>query len=176
MAPTENEIDRNKLDAYLKSIEADKLLATGRIDEARHKMAEAASLDKAYVVRAELIGREDARKIRVGATVRRILIPFLTEADFEVAGGGHWSEGKCLGRKKNNVHNTILIGRDKFGNMLGILAARRRDPGKPEYFDWRTVGIRSGSLAYKTQEELEVVCTRWCSLLSLHLFPWFDEK
>jgi len=175
MAQAEYETDEAKHDAYVKSVESDNLLAMGRIDEARLKMAEAADLDKAYAVRAVLFGREDVRKIQVSAAVRRILIPFLAKAGFEVTGGGGWSEGKFLNRKINNVDHAILIGRDKFGKRLGVLAARTRDLGKAEYFDWRTVGIRSDSLAYKTQEELEAVCAWWCELLAQHVFPWWNE-
>ncbi|GAK50710.1 hypothetical protein U14_01943 [Candidatus Moduliflexus flocculans] len=172
MTSAEHEIDQNKHEAYVKSIEADKLLVMGRIEDARFTMEAAAALDKTYVVRAELLGRKDPRKIQVSATVRRILIPFLTTAGFAVSGGGRWSEGTFLSR--HHEAHMILIGRDKFGHRLGILAARRRDPSPTEYFDWRTVGIRSGCLAYTTQEELEVVCWRWCDILSWHLFPWLD--
>ena len=173
MMPAEHEIDQNKHDAYVKSVEADKLLVIGRIEEARGTMQAAAALDKTYEVRAELIGRKDARKIQVSATVRRILIPFLTTAGFAVSAGGRWSEGKFLYRH-NDAH-IIHIGRDKFGHRLGLLAARCRDTSTTDYFDWRIAGIRSGCLAYTTQEELERVCWRWCDILSLHVFPWLEE-
>jgi hypothetical protein len=175
MVPEKHRIDQKKHDAYVKSIEADKLLAMGRITEARRKMEEAAALDTTYAVRAEYIGREDTRKIRVSATVRKILVPFLAQAGFEVSDGGYWAEGKELSRENANTHHTILIGRGKFGHRLSILAARSGDAISPEIFDWRTVGIRSECLAYTTQEELEAVCLRWCDLLTLHVFPWFDE-
>ncbi len=171
-----HEIDHKKLAGYEKSIEADKLLAKGLIDEARIMMTDAASADKTYSVRAELIGRQDSRKIRVSTTVRQIIIPFLTEAGFNVTEGGKWAEGKFLRRTKDNVINSILIGRDKFGNRLGIMVAQYQDQSKVEYFDWCTIGIRSGTLAYKTQEELEAVCKRWCDLITLYVFPWFDGK
>ncbi len=174
MTHTAHEIDQDKADAYVKSVEADKLLAAGRSGEARLKMAEAAALDKTYSVRAELIGREDTRKIRVGDAVRRILVPFLAEAGFEVSGGGRWSEGKPLNRNKNGMHNALLIGRDKSGSLLGISAARWRDPNNVEHFNWRAAGIRSGCLAYKTREELEAACSRWRDLINLHLLPWLD--
>lgn len=176
MSPGLHEIDRKKLTGYERSIEADKLLAKGLIDEARIKMAEAADADKTYSVRAELIGRKDTRQIRVSTTVRLILIPFLTEAGFEVAESGKWAEGKFLRRTKDNVINSILIGRVKFGNGLSIMVAQYQDQSKVEYFDWCTIGIRSGTLAYKTQEELEAVCRRWCDLITLYVFPWFDKK
>jgi len=139
-------------------------------------MAEAAGLDGAYAVRAELIGREDARKIQVSATVRKVLIRFLTEAGFAVDGDGGWSEGKFLKRRKNNAGQTVLIGRDKFGCRLGVTAARIPDSGKCEYFNLRTIGIRSDSLACKTQLELEAMCARWCELVERHVFPWWDER
>ncbi|MBN2086388.1 MAG: hypothetical protein JW748_14305 [Anaerolineales bacterium] len=170
-----HEIDEAKLAGYEKSVEADKLLAAGRIGEARQKMAEAAELDKAYAVRAELIGREDARKIRVGAAVRKILVPFLVQAGFGIDGGGGWSEGKYLKRRKNKAEQTVLIGRDKFGYRLSVLAARIPDSDKCEFFNLRTIGIRSDSLAYKTQAELEAACVRWCELIERHIFPWWEE-
>jgi len=175
MTPGLHEIDQNKHDAYVLSVEADKMLAEGYINEARLKMSEAANLDKAYAVRAELIGHEDKRKIRVSSTVRRIIIPFLIEADFKIKDNVHWSEGKDLQRKINDVNNVVLIGRDKFGNRLSILAAKWKDPKEVEYYDWHSIGMRSGSLAYKTQEELELVCRRWCEIINIHILPWFDK-
>jgi hypothetical protein len=56
------------------------------------------------------------------------------------------------------------------------MVGKYQDPSKVEYFDWHTIGMRSGTLAYKTQEELEAVCERWCNLITLHVIPWFDEK
>jgi hypothetical protein len=176
MTQAMHEIDQDKLDAYVKSIEADKLLAAGRLEDARLKMGEAAALDGTYFIRAELIGKEDTGRIRVSATVSKLLVPFLLESGFEVQGGGCWREGKFLNRHKSNVHGSLLIGRDKFGCLLCIGAARWRDPARTEHFDWRTVGIRSGCLAYKTQGELEAACARWCELISLHLFPWLDSE
>ena len=176
MTHEEYETDQAKHDAYVKSVESDNLLAAGRIDEARLRMEEAAGLDKAYAVRAVLFGRKDARKIQVSTAVRKLIIPFLAKAGFEVKAGGSWSEGKFLIRRKNNAEHAVLIGRDKFGNRLGVLAARTPASGKCEYFDWRTLGIRSDSLAYKTQEELEAVCAWWCELIGQHVFPWWDER
>jgi hypothetical protein len=174
MAHGIHEMDEAKHSGYIKSVEAEKLLALGKLDEARLKMAEAAELDRTYAVRAELIGREDGRRLRVSATVRKVIIPFLTKAGFEVDGGGGWSEGKFLKRRKNNAEHAVLIGRDKFGYRLSVMAARITESGKCEYFDMRTTGIRSGSLAYKTQTELEAVCTRWCELIARHVFPWWE--
>jgi hypothetical protein len=69
----------------------------------------------------------------------------------------------------------VLIGRAKFGHQLGLLAARWRDPARVEYFDWKAIGNRSGTIAYRTQAELELACSRWCALISMHLLPWLEE-
>ncbi len=176
MAIGMHEIDQKKLQAYEKGVAADKLLAMGRMKEAQLMMAEAASLDGAYAVRAELLGRPDGRRPRIEATVRKILVPFLVEAGFAIADNGPWTAGKMLNRRRGDCRHMILIGREKFGHMLGVMAMRQREGGKSEYFDWCSACIRSGGLAYATQTELEAVCARWCDLIALHLFPWLDTS
>ncbi|MBI9049570.1 MAG: hypothetical protein JEZ00_09130 [Anaerolineaceae bacterium] len=159
----------------MKSVEADKLLALGQIADARASMAEAAALDRAYMVRAELIGQEDARKIRVSTTVRKILIPFLSEVGFAVSDGQRWAEGNFLNRTIGGMQHSILIGRSKFGYQLGLMAAKWQHAHKVQHFDWHIAGLRSGTLAYKTQAELEVVCDRWRDLITRYLYPWFED-
>jgi hypothetical protein len=168
-------VDQQKSEAYERSIQADTLLAQGRLDEARRAMAEAAALDGTYWVRAELIGRPDDRRIRVSSTVRRTLVPFLAAAGFATDEGGPWAEGRQLARSRAGARHVILLGRGKFGHRLGVGAARWRDAAQVEHYDWRAVGSRTGDLAYSTQLELEAVCARWQELIARHLLPWFDE-
>jgi len=171
---TEEEQNR-KIEAYHKSIEADKLLANGLPGEALIKMKEAAAEDGTYEIRAEFIGKEDKRKIQVSSTVRNVIIPFLTDAGFEIKGGGKWEEGKFLERNINGAHSALLIGRDKFGHKLSVLAVRSKNDDKAEYFDWRSAGILTSSLAYSKQFELEAVCKKYCELFASVIFPWFEE-
>ena len=170
-----HEIDTLSMQAYERSVAAEKLVAQGRVDEGRELMAAAAKLDLTYSVRAEFIGKVDRRRVEVSRTVRRTLVPFLSAAGFGVKGGGAWSEGEFLERSgEGGVDDAVLIGRSKFGHRLGILAARRYRSGV-EYFDWKGIGLRSGRLAYATQQELEAACGRWQELISMHVFPWWDE-
>ncbi len=170
-----HEINTQAHEAFVKSVEAATMVAEGRLDEARALMAAAAALDLAYAIRAEFIGHSDSRKVAVSKTIRQRLVPFLQEVGFAVRGGGSWSEGNFLERSRaDGTADSVLIGRDKFGHQLGVMAARRRDAGV-EYFDWRTIGIHSRALAYVTQRELEAVCDRWRQLITVHVFPWWDE-
>ena len=171
-----HEIDRRHLDAYERSVRADKLVEAGRLQKARRAMAGAAALDGMYSVRAELLGEKDTRRVQVSGTVRRTIVPFLAAAGFDTDDGTRWSEGRILSRRRADVHQSLLIARHKFGQRLGVMTARRRDPSRVESYDWRLVGLRSGSLAYKTQLELEAVCARWCALISSRLWPWFEER
>jgi hypothetical protein len=151
-------------------LEADKALAHGDLERARSLMSQAAALDSTYAVRAELIGTADSRAIRVAATVRRILVPFLVSQGFS------GESTSSFARERGDVKDLVLVGRDKFGGRLGLMGASTVGGGPAVYFDWRTVGNRTGSLAYSTQGEIEAVCRRWCELLQSHLLPWFEER
>jgi hypothetical protein len=170
------EVDKDGHEAYVRSVEADKLLAQGNVAEAQRVMAEAAALDGTYSIRAKCLGQPDSRRPRVSSTIRRIVLPVLVDAGFSVDGGGLWSDGCGLSREVDGVAQSVLIGRHKFGHRLGVTLARYRSPGPAEYYTWRTIGIRSGSLAYATQLELEAVCTRWCELIREYGLPWFGES
>ncbi len=171
-----HEVDQARCDAYVKSVEADALASQGRLEDARRAMLEASALDRCFSVRAELLGKPDGRRVQVSRTVRRVLVPFLIGVGFQVEGADRWSEGHFLSRIRGAAHGSVLIGRDKFGHQLGLLAARWREPTAVQYFDWKAIGYRSGTLAYRTQSELELVCSRWCALISAHLMPWFEEN
>ena len=140
-----HEVDEAQHDAYVWSVRADKLLEQGLPVEARQAMAEASSRDLAYSVRAELIGQIDGRRAQVSTTVRRMLMPFLTAVGFHLSEGRTWTEGRSLSRIRGATHDGLLIGRDKFGHRLGVMAARWRDPSNVEYYDWRAIGLRSGA-------------------------------
>lgn len=174
--PGQHEIDQQNLKAYETSVEADKLLAAGRVEDGRRVMAEAAALSAEYSVRAELFGVSDKRRISVTNTVRRKLVPFLTDAGFALQFGTEWSEGSVFVRRVGDVEQSIILGRTKFGKRLGVNAARWRDPQKVEHFSWAVAGLRSNALAYSTQRELEAVCGRWRELMTEHLWPWFASQ
>jgi hypothetical protein len=172
---SDDEFDARQIEAYEKSVQAERLAAEGQLDEARELMVAAARLDLTYAVRAEFLGHSDQRKVEVAKTIRRTLVPFLLTAGFGVRGGGSWSEGSFLERKHARGRvDAVLIGRNKFGHRLGVLGARQRPLGV-EYFDWRTAGLRSGTLVYTTQHEVEIVCHLWRQLITEHLFPWWED-
>jgi hypothetical protein len=166
-------IDQENVRAYELSVEADRLLAAGRVEEGRRVIERAAAVSKEYEIRARFFGVQDTRKIQVSKTIRKIVVPFLMDAGFTLQFGQKWSEGGMFQRLVPDWEHSVSIGRTKFGHGCGVLAACWRDPRKVEYFNWRPVGMLSGTLAYKTQGELEAACQRWCELMSAHLFPWF---
>ena len=168
-------IDEQKHRAYVLSVEADALIAAGRFDEARRLMQQAAVIDGAYSIRAEHVGQFDKRTVRVSTAVRSLLIPWLSSKGFNVDDGDPWSEGKFLRRVARSSSQSLVIGRVKFGHALSVLAARivLNDPA--DYYDFRKLNLRSGSLAYKTQTELEAVCVRWREILEQHVLPWLES-
>lgn len=170
-----HEINTQGRDGYEKCVKADKLVAQGRLEEARELMLAAAAIDRTYAVRADLIGQADGRRIEVVKTVRRILVPFLGDIGFKVRGGGPWSEREFMERSgAPGSCDSVLIARSKFGHRLGVMATRER-ASQVEYFDWQTVGIHSGTLAYSTQREVEAVCELWRSLISEQVVPWWES-
>lgn len=171
-----HEIDHDKLVAYELSVAAEKLLAAGDMDAAQLKMGQAAALDKTYLIRAKLLVEVDSRKVQVNTTVKRILIPLFSEAGFGTQSGKRWTMGDGLNREQNGWYHSIHVGKGKFGKRLGILAAKWQNPAEVAYFNWCELGIRTDSLAYKTQQELEMVCQYWCQLCRDSLFPWFDNN
>ena len=160
--------------AHAMSVDADRLAAAGKVAEARTLMQAAAELDRAYAIRARTVGQADARRIRLSETIRKALIPFFAELGFKPRGGGKWSMGEFLERERDGCHQSILVGRDKFGGRVGVASAQYRSPDHVEWYSWRQAGIRQGALAYKTQTDLEAACVLWRELVSEYLVPWWD--
>jgi hypothetical protein len=163
--------------AYHKAVEADNALAQGRLEDARSLMAEAAAIDPTYALRAELIGREDGRKIAVRRTVRKTVVPFLAEHGF-VDAGDKWCTGARVMRSHGETYDEVALVGGKFGKILAVEGSlwwtdRRKGA---EHFNWSSVGLRGGAFAYATQLELEAVCSRWRVLIAEHLLPWFAAR
>lgn len=159
--------------AYELYARAVRALTTGDLPVARFLMSEAATLDATYAVRARFLGVEDTRTVRVAATVRRTLLPFLAQEGFEPVNPGPGRSGTCLERKVAGVTHSLLLGPDKFGGALGIHAAKHSGHHDVRYFDWGKTGVLTGTLRYATQGELEAVCERWKDLIRSHVLPWF---
>ena len=169
-----HEINDRKLRSYELSIHADKAAAEGNLSRANTLMREAASLNRTYEVRARFVGSADRRRVRVTATIRRLLLPCILDAGFSTHPEGPWAEGRFLQRTRGAFTHTLLLGRHKFGKSLGVMASRHAVDVSVAHFDWRRLNFRSGELAYRTQEELDAVCMTWQKLLQTSVFPWFD--
>ena len=169
-----HEIDERKSRAYELSVYADKAVAGGDIARARDLMAQAAELDGTYAVRAALVGSVDQRKVRLAPTIRRLLLPGIFAAGFSTHPEGPWKEGVYLERQRGDFTHSLLIGRSKFGGRLGVDAVRRTGPADVQRFDWHRLNMRSGDLAFRTQEEVEAVCIRWREIIELEVVPWLE--
>jgi len=167
-------IDEQTSRAYELSARADMLAQRGELEQARALMSEAARLDGTYSVRAELLGVADPRPVKVASSVRKLLRPFLLEAGFQCNPLGLANGDGIFERVRGTVTHSLLIGRHKLGGRLRVNAARYSDPSAVSYFDWRVTGIRTASLAYRTQRELEAVCGRWTQVLTQWVFPWLE--
>ena len=170
-----NEIDVVGHRAYELSIFSDKAIEIGDIDRARDLMYEAASLDQMYSVRASFVGQQDKRSLRVAPTVRKLLIPHLTVLGFLCVPPGSWKQGTILERIDGSTTHGLIIGVHKFGGVLGVTAGRYSSPDDVTYFDWRRSSLRSGCLAYKTQQEVEAVCIRWREVIDEYVLLWLKS-
>lgn len=160
--------------AYELRVEADKAREQGNISQAADLLRQAAELDATYSVLAELIDSQTPfQRPRVESTVRRLLVPHLAALGFEVPSDGPWKEGQMLTRQRPRGQESVYISRTKSGGMLRLLASRTVGDDVT-YFDTKQIDIRSGALAYRSQEELESVCTRWREIVTRHIVPWFD--
>lgn len=165
---TENVVDRKRHDAYVLSVEADKLRAAGDLPAAMAKMRQASQLDKTYSVRAELIAVQDVRSVRPSAAIRKIIVPAITANQFQLLAEPFW-----FSRDVGTTSHGISVGLVKFGGAVGLHASRQPLESAVEYFDWRSVGNRTGTLAYRTHLELEEVCNTWVKVLNTILPAWF---
>lgn len=171
-----HEIDHQKLRGYELSVQADKFIQAGLFNEAHEVLKKAAESDATYYVRALSVPEPDERKIQVSVTVRKLLIPPILGRGFKTPDGTAWKKGVVLERVAEGIRNSLYIGRQKFGHGLGVDACKQSDEGIVQRFDWRTINLRTGTLVYKTQKELESVCLHWVTLLETHIFPWFANK
>ena len=172
--PGIHEIDEKKVRSYELSVYSDKAAAQGDLDQAAELMRQAAALNRTYEIRAKFVGSADSRRVRVTATIRRLLLPPILDAGFSTHPDGPWAEGRVLQRTRGPFTHSLLLGRHKFGKSLGVMASRHSVDTGAAHFDWRHLNFRSGQLAYRTQAELESVCMTWLELLQTFVFPWFD--
>lgn len=132
-------------------------------------MEEAAAMDSTYRVRSEYFGQSDDRVVRVQSAIQRILRPAILASGFTEESKNNFR------RKRERALDEIFVGRNKFGHRLGLMVAVCVDDLPAEYFDWKTIGNRSGSLAYRTQQEVEGVCRQWASTIETEVLPWFGR-
>ena len=162
-------IDEIKARAFALCAAADNALREGSAHVGKKLMSEAAALDATYLVRAEYFGEADQRTVRVAPAIRRILRPELESSGFFEDSRNYFI------RNRTTASDSIYVGRDKFGGRLGLLAAVCVGKSDVVHFDWKLVGNRSGSLAYKTQVEVEAACRHWVEIVRTHVLPWFDR-
>ena len=171
----QHEIDEKKHRSYVLSVNSDQAAAVGELERAKELMREAAGLNAVYSIRAQYVGLEDKRRIRLGPSIRRLLLPFILEAGFSPDPPGQWKENRFLQRHRAGYTHSLYLGRVKFGGQLAFTAARFSDASSVEYFDWHRLNMREGALAYRTQTEVEAACVRWRDILEDVVFPWFDS-
>ena len=171
-----NEVNEVATRAYELSVRADRLLDQGDLAQAKTLMTEAAMIDGTYAVRAELLGVPDTRRVRVNPAVKKLVVPFLTDAGFLQNPLGLAYGDRIFERSRSSNTHFLFISRTKFRQVLGTLAGRYSNPSDVVYFDWRLTNVQSGALAYRTQREVEAVCTRLTELLAQWVFPWLDSR
>ena len=135
-------------------------------------MSEAAMIDGAYQIRADLIGEPDDRRISPARSVAKLVVVPLVAIGCEVQPPGRWASGSYLVREQAPWVLTILLGVRKFGGGIGVNAGRSLHGGNAEWFQFATLGLPSSQLVYSSQRELERVCELWRELLSRYVVPW----
>ena len=162
-------IDEVKSKAYTLCAQADNALRDGSPEAGKTLMAEAAALDATYAIRAEHFGVSDERTVRVAPAIRRILKPALEARGFTEESRNFFV------RHRARALDSIYVGRDKFGGRLGLMVAVCVGKSPALYFDWKLIGNRSGSVAYKTQLEVESACEYWLATIRTHVLPWLER-
>ena len=119
-------------------------------------------------------------RVRLTPAVNRLLWPRLRVLGFRFQfpeEGDAWRDGRSIIRVGSHGRQQGLqMGRDKFGHLFGINAARQRPDGKYDYLDIRLVGLSRSELSYRTQAEAEAVLERIAKVVATHVVPWLDEE
>ena len=102
------------------------------------------------------------------------VVPRLLGLEFLIvpSGGSAWQEGDYFRRSGKEREQIIRIGRQTFGNAIGLNVARQREDGSYEYLKWHEKGLAAEQLRYSSQEELDAVLNRLLSFLDSDILPW----
>jgi hypothetical protein len=154
-------------------------------DKGLQLIAEATQLNPEYEPQIQGMKNMIERKAKTGKVnikkaINNLFLPILVKHGFELVNSDSknkgWKEGAYFHRKIDDIKNTILLGRTKFGHELSVIFFKQQENCSLESFNFRSIGIfPHKDFEYLNQNELELVIIKIVLIFNENIVPWLEK-